>query len=135
MANTVYPKALGTLADAGVNLSSAPLKALAVQSPQAYNAANQFVSDLTAADIIVRSATLTSVTTTNGVITSANFTLPACTTGKTIIAVVLYHDSGVDSTSDLLAWIDHDSGGSAISQLCNGGDVSVSVNASGLFSI
>ena len=135
MANTVYPKALGTLADAGVNLSSAPLKALAVTSGQAYNAAHQYVSDLTAGDIIVRSASLTSVTTTDGVITSANFTLPACTSGDTIAAVVVYHDSGADASSDLLAWIDHDSGGSAISQLCNGGDVSVTVNASGLFSI
>ena len=135
MANTVYPKALGTIADAGVNLSSATLKALAVKSPQAYNSANQYVSDLTAADIIVRSAALTSVTTTNGVITSANFTLPACTSGDTIIAVVLYHDSGADASSDLLAWIDTDASSVAISQLCNGGDVSVTVNASGLFSI
>lgn len=131
----MYPKGLGHILAGDVAFGSDTIKALFVNSSQTYNSAHEFVSDLTAGDIIDRSGALSSPTTTSGVADAADETVSAVTTGNTIAAIVVYKDTGADASSILLAWIDHDSGGSAISQATNGGDIDIQWNASGIFSI
>src|SRR5690348_7812565 len=108
-----------------------------VDSGYTYSATHQFVSDVTAGAIIQRGGSgLASKTDTSGTFDAADFTFTAVTTGKTIAAVIVYDDSpATDATKPLLAFIDHDSGGSAISQATNGGDITLQFNASGIFSI
>ena len=130
MANTVYPKGLATIASAGINLSSVNLIALLVNSSQTYNSAHQYISDLTGADIIVRSGTFTASSVTSGVISAANVTTSSVASGSTVAAVVIAHSTGTDSTSDLLYWCDHDPSASPISLATNGSTITLEFNGS-----
>jgi len=93
-----------------------------------FNSSHEFVSDLTGADIIARSSALASKTTTNGVFDAADVTVTAVS-GSAFTHVILYKDTGVDSSSPLIAIMD-------ISSFTpTGADVTVVFNASGIFSI
>jgi hypothetical protein len=52
--------------------------------------------------------------------------------GAAITGIVIYKDTGVASTSPLVAFIDT---GTGIPVTPNGGDISVAWNASGIFSL
>lgn len=93
-----------------------------------FNNAHEFVSDLTGGSIIARSGNLASKTSASGVFDAADITVTAVS-GSAFAAVILYKDSGVDSSSPLVAWFD------VASFTPNGGDVSVIFNSSGIFSI
>ena len=96
-----------------------------------YSSANEFVSDLTGADIVARSGSLSGVTLGSvaaGVIDANDITVTAVT-GAAFTHVILYKDTGTDSTSPLVAIFD------VSSFTPTGGDISVIWNASGLFSI
>lgn len=90
---------------------------------------HEFVSDLTGASIIARSANLAGKTVTSGVFDANNLTVTAVT-GAAFTHVILYKDAaGVDASSPLVAIFD------VPSFSPNGGDINVVFNASGLFSI
>jgi hypothetical protein len=93
-----------------------------------FNSAHEFVSDLTGASIIARSGNLAGKTSTNGVFDANDITLTAVS-GSAFTHVILYKDTGTDSSSPLIAIFD------VSSFTPNGGDVNVVFNASGLFSI
>jgi len=66
--------------------------------------------------------TLASKTVTLGVFDAADITFTAVTAGSTVKAVVLYKDTGVNSTSPLIAYIDTITG---FPLATNGGDISI----------
>lgn len=109
-----------------VNFASDTFKVLFYSST--YNSANEFVSDLTGASIVVRSASLTGVTITNGVVSANNFSISSVS-GSSFSVVILYKDTGVDSSSPLIAEFD------VATFTPTGATVSVVWNASGIFSI
>lgn len=137
MANAVYPIALSSFETKAIDLANDDIRALLVKSPQAFNSAHQFVSDLTAGNIIQRGAAgLAGKTTTGGVFKASNYTLTAVAAGSTVIAVVVYDNTpALDTAKNLLAWIDTDASAVAISLATNGSDITVTWNASGIFSI
>ena len=93
-----------------------------------FASANEYVSDLTGADIVARSGALSGITITSGVIDANDITVTAVS-GSAFSEVVLYKDTGSDASSPLIAIFD-------ISSFTpSGGDISVVFNASGLFSI
>ena len=94
----------------------------------AFSSAHEFVSDLTGGSIVARSGNLAGKTVTNGVFDANDLTLTAVS-GSAFTHVILYKDSGVDSSSPLVAIFD------VASFTPSGGDVNVIFNASGLFSI
>lgn len=128
MASALYPKwkenALqGT---ANYDLDNAALKvALIDTGVYTYSAAHQFYSDLTG---VVGTPVLltTGRTYTNGLFDAADVTFPAVT-GNSVEALAIYIDTGVTTTSPLVAYID---GFAAITP--NGGDINVSWSASGI---
>lgn len=93
-----------------------------------YNSAHEFVSDLTGASIVARSAALAGKTVTSGVFAANNSSITAVT-GAAFSELVLYKDTGVDSSSPLIAIFD------IATFTPTGADISVIWNASGLFSI
>ncbi len=93
-----------------------------------YNAAHEFVSDLTGASIIARSGNLAGKTVLLGVLDANDLTVTSVS-GSAFTHVILYKDSGSDATSPLVAIFD------VTSFLPSGGDVNVVFNASGLFAI
>lgn len=124
----LFPKGAGHLLGVStqINLSSDNIKILFYSG--SITTTWEFVSDLTGASIVARSGNLASKTLTNGVFDAADITVTSVS-GSAFTHVILYKDTGVDSSSPLIAVFD-------ISSFTpTGGDISVIWNASGLFSI
>lgn len=96
-------------------------------------ATDQFLSDILAGARVATSGNLASKTVTAGVVDAADITITAVT-GATVESLVVYKDTGVASTSPLIAYIDTTSDAS-LPFTPNGGDVTISWNASGIVSI
>lgn len=68
-----------------------------------------------------------------GVFDADNITFPAFSNGSVSVeGIVLYKDSGVDASSDLIAW--WDTGVTGMPFTPSGGDVTISWSASGILS-
>lgn len=111
MANTRYPTGLKALADGDVDLLVDTISMQMYSGAAVYNAAHDFLNDI-AGSKAGSPVTLTGKATTGGVLTATvpPFSPPAVT----VIAIVLYKNTTVDSTSQLLAWIDQKSDGTPI---------------------
>ncbi len=97
---------LGDLSAAGVVVKAVLIDTGATGG--AYEPADVFISDVATASIIGGTAaaqTLTSKTVAAGVFDAADVTFPAVT-GASIEAVILYVDTGVATTSRLIAFLD-----------------------------
>lgn len=132
MANALYPIWKQGLLQATANTSLAgTLKvALVDTGTYTYSAAHQFQSSLTG--VVGTAATLASKTYTNGVLDAADVTFTAVT-GATVEALVFYVDTGTAGTSPLVAYID--TGVTGLPVTPNGGDITVTWNASGIFAL
>ena len=84
-----------------------------------YSAAHQFFDDLTG--VVDTSGNLASLTYALGVADAADITITAVA-GNTIEAIVIWRDSGVAATSELIAYIDSASG---LPVTPNGGNVMI----------
>lgn len=131
MASQLYPKGAAHLLGLStkVDLVADNIKAFLIHSATAaYSGAHEFVSDLTGGGIVARSGNLASKTVTSGVFDANDITLTAVT-GAAVDAVVLVKDTGTDATSPVVAWFD------VSSVTPNGSDITITWNASGLFTI
>jgi hypothetical protein len=102
--SAVFPKIKEQLLQAGVNLSSADVRAMLVRSTYTYDAADEFVADLGAVDN-GRTAALGSKTFTNGIFDAADSTLNAIGANASNALVIFIH-TGNDATARLVAYID-----------------------------
>jgi hypothetical protein len=131
MANNVYPKALIHLMNGDINLTSDDIRCLIVDTEdETYDAADEYVSDITAAGIVARSTALASKTVGvvgTGVFDAANKVL-AGVTGDGTEAVIIYKYNAADASAILLAWLDG-------TVTPDGGNISVAFSASGIFQI
>ena len=85
---------------------------------------------------VALAASSVSVNTTTGAVTfdANDITFSSVAAGSTVGKVIIYVNGGTPGTDDyLLAYFDND--GSSISVATNGGDITVSFNASGLFAL
>lgn len=106
MASAMYPAFKERLLSPGVDLLTADVRAQLIDSAdETYNAADVFMSDITAAAKVGSQVALASKTVTNGVFDAANTTIPGVT-GDGIEAVLLYIHTGVDATARLIALLD-----------------------------
>ena len=134
MANAIYPKFKEAVLQsaANSNLLSGTVKAALVDTgTYTYNAAHEFLSDLTGR--VGTDQTLGTKSVTNGSFDSANPTWTAVAGGTTVEAIVLYVDTGVAGTSRLIAYID--AGQTGLPFTTNGGDVTFTVDAAGWFTL
>ena len=96
-----------------------------------YSAAHQFYSSLTG--IIGTPQRITAPTVTSGVLDGSDVTYTAVT-GNNAEAIVIYRqNSGANTTWRLVAFID--TGVTGLPVLPNGGDISITWNASGIFAL
>lgn len=131
MANLIYPLFKQRLLTPGVDLSSATLRAVLVDTATyTYNAAHDAYNDLSGV-VGTESGALASKTFTNGTFDAADITFTAVT-GATVEAVIVFIDSGTTSTDYLVAYIDT---GTNLPVTPNGGDITIQWNASGIFSL
>lgn len=135
MANAVYPKYKEALISGAANiaLSSGTVKAVLVDlADYSYSAAHDFFDDVPSGARVGTPQTIGSKTVTNGLFDGADVTFPAVT-GDQSEAIVVYIDTGVESTSRLVAFFD--TGVTGLPVAPNGGDVLITWNASGIFQL
>lgn len=134
MANALYPKWKEQLLQftANNNLSSGTVKvALVDTGVYTYSATHQFYSSVSSA-AVGTPQTIGSKTFTNGVFDGADVTFTAVT-GNSVEALVIYIDTGTAATSPLVAYIDTSVTGLPVTP--NGGDITITWNASGIFAL
>jgi len=120
MANALYGKGKEKLLAGSINFGSDTIKAALVSSAYSPSlSTDEFLSTISA-NVLNTAQTLASKTTTLGVVDAADVTFTAVSSGATAKAVVLYKDTGLASTSPLLAYIDTITG---FPLATNGGDI------------
>ena len=131
MASAIYPTFKAGILVGTWNLSSAAVRAVLVDTgTYTYNAAHDFYNDLSGV-IGTESGALANKTFTAGSFNSDDITFTA-PTGATAEAIVLFVDTGNAATDALIAFIDT---GTGLPVTPNGGDITVTVNASGWFQL
>jgi len=102
MSNTLFPKFKELLLQ---DLTSATVKVMLVKSGYTYSSSHQYLSDVSTYDN-GRSSALTNITVANGIFDADDVSGITVLASAQVIAVVLYKDTGTDSTSPLIAYID-----------------------------
>lgn len=134
MANAIYPKYKEAILGGGANvdlLTGTVKVALVDTGTYTYSAAHQFLSDLTG---VVGTAQTIGATksVTNGVFDGADVTF-STVSGATAEALVIYIDTGAAGTSRLVCYLDTSVTGLPVTP--NGGNITVTWNASGIFAL
>jgi hypothetical protein len=133
MANAIYPKYKEALwlQSANSNASTGTVKvALVDTGVYTYSAAHEFVSSLSG--VIGTAQTIGNKTFTNGVMDGDNVTFTAVT-GNTAEALVTFIDTGNASTSRLISY--QDTNVTGLPATPNGGDITITWNASGILAL
>lgn len=133
MANAVQASARKLFLDGDIDLLNDTIKVVLTKT-YSYSSAHDYLDDVTAG-YRVATATLASKTTTGGAFDSADPTFSAVASGSTVTGIWVYKDTGTDSTSPLIAWYDTNASSAAISIVTSGGNITLTVSASGWFSI
>lgn len=135
MANALYPLWKEQLLQftANNNLSAGTVKvALIDTGVYTYSAAHQFWSSASSASVGTPQ-TLSGKTFTNGVFDSSTNPTFTAVTGNSVEALIIFIDTGTAGTSPLVAYIDTSVTGLPVTP--NGGDISITWNASGIFAL
>lgn len=130
MASAIYPKFKEAILQsaANSNMASGTVKAALVDTgTYTYNAAHEFYSSVSG--VVGTPATLASKSFVNGLFDAADITYTGVS-GNSVEALVLYVDTGTAGTSRLIAFIDSFS---AVTP--NGGDITITWSASGIFQL
>ncbi|MFN7451397.1 MAG: hypothetical protein ACK5R5_00635 [Alphaproteobacteria bacterium] len=133
MPNAIYPKFKEALwlQSTNSNANTGTVKvALVDTGVYTYSAAHEFLTSLTG--VVGTAQTVGSKTFTDGVFDGTDVTYTAVT-GNSAEALVFYIDTGTAATSRLVSYID--SGFSGLPVTPNGGDITLSFNASGIFAL
>lgn len=131
MANAIYPKFKQARADASANvdLNDGTVKvALVDTGTYTYSASHEFLTSLSG--VVGTAQTINNTTVTDGVFDGDNVTFTAVS-GNTVEALVYYIDTGSSATSRLVAYID--TGQSGLPVTPNGGDITLTFDAAGIF--
>lgn len=134
MANAIYPKYKEAILGGGANadLIAGTVKvALVDTGTYTYSATHQFLTSLTG--VVGTAQTIGATkTVTDGTFDGADVTFTSVT-GASVEALVIYIDTGTAATSRLVAYID--TGVTGLPVTPNGGNIGVTWNASGIFTI
>ena len=107
MADALYPIGKAAILSGGIQWKSGGHNfkvSLIDTGVYTYSAAHDFYDDLSG--VIDTSGNLASLTYALGQADAADITLPAVTIGDTVGAIVIWRDSTVAGTSELIAYID-----------------------------
>lgn len=133
MANALYPKWKQALLEftADNDLDGQTVKVALVTAGYTYSAANQYYSSVSAS-VVGTPQTLGNKTFTDGVFDADDVNFLAVS-GAQVVALVIYIDTGSAATSPLVAYID--TGVTNLPVTPNGGDIAITWNSTGIFSL
>lgn len=134
MANALYPKWKENVMQFTTNnsLGGTVKVALVDTGTYTYSSAHQFYSSVSG--VAGTPVTLASKTFTAGAFDAADITFTAVSNGSvTCEALIIYIDTGSSATSPLVAYMDTSITNMPVTP--NGGDITVTWNASGIFTL
>ena len=121
MANALYPKAKESFINGHINMSANTITiALVDTGVYTFSTSHQYRSEVSNSAVI-SSTTLSNKTVTSGVFDADDATFTSVT-GANCEALLIFQDTGVQSTSRLIAYVDSATG---LPILPNGGDITV----------
>lgn len=133
MASAIYPKAKEQFMQAGLNMNTGVIRAVLIDTgTYTYSAAHVDYADLTGI-VGSESDPILSKTFTNGTFDGADITF-STVSGSPAEALVLFLDTGTAANDLLIAFIDSDDV-TGLPVTPNGGDIDVSWNISGIFTL
>ena len=135
MANAIYPITKKAFLDGGIDLLTDDIRAILVDGADyTYSAVHDFLDDVPAGARVAVSGAMTSKDTTGGVFDAADVTWTSVT-GDISEIIILYRHTGVESTSELILYLDTNVTGIPVTP--NGGDITVTWDsgASKIFAI
>lgn len=140
MANAIYPEYKQNLlaGTSGYDLDNdtvndGPYVVLIDTGTYTYNAAHDFFDDLSGVVGTANGMRIATPTVADGLFDGDNVTFTAVT-GATVEGFVIYrHNAGANTTWPLVLYYDTAGGGLPVTP--NGGDISISWNASGIFQL
>lgn len=108
MANAKYGKGAEAFGNGGINWGSDTIKALLIDTASYTLGINTHdnLDDIPGGARVGTAVTLSSKTNTLGVLDAADISFTGLTSAPSIEAMVIYKDTGVESTSTLIAYID-----------------------------
>lgn len=125
MANALYSKAKEAFLNGSINMVANTLTiALVDTGVYTFSSAHQFRNEVSNSAVI-SSTTLANKTITNGVFDADDATFSSVT-GANCEALLIFQDTGIQTTSRLIAYIDSATG---LPILPNGGDISVAFSS------
>lgn len=137
MANAIYPKYKEALLNNSANSAitgsgtTGLYAALVDTGTYTYSASHEFYSSLSG--IVGTDQEITSPTLTGGVVDGGDVTFSAVS-GNSVEALVIYRkNAGANTTWRLVAYID--TGQTGLPVTPNGGDITITWNASGIFAL
>lgn len=138
MANAIYPLYKGFLLTAAANVSldqndatNGPFCSLVDTGTYTYSSAHDFYNDLSG--VVGTDQRIASPTTASGTFDGNDLTYTAVS-GASVEALIIYrHNAGANSTWKVVAYLDTSVTGLPVTP--NGGDITVTWNASGIFTI
>lgn len=130
MASAIYPKAKDLLGEGDLDFLVDTIKVILVDTgTYTYSAAHDFIDDVTGTGGTAQ--TITNPTWVNGLFDGDNVTFTAVAGTVSYEALVIFKETaGASSTDPVIAYID---GFTAVTS--NGGDITVTFNASGIFQL
>ena len=132
MANVVYPKAKESFLKADLDLDSEVRVILVDLADYTYNAAHTTLADVPAGGrVAVMAAGVTTKTLTNGTLDHDDFVFSSVS-GDACEALIWYQHNGAE-TGKLICFMD--TGVTGLPVTPNGGNINVTINASGVFSL
>lgn len=130
MANAIYPSAKKAFLDADIDLLVDDIRVILVDTADyTYNSAHDFLDDVPSVARVATSGALSSKSTTGGTFDAADVTLSSVT-GDEAEALIIYKNTGTESTSNLLFYID--TGVTGLPVTPNGNDIDIVWNGSGI---
>ena len=125
MANALYSKAKESFLNGSINMVANTITiALVDTGVYTYSSSHQFRNEVSNSAVI-SSTTLANKTITNGVFDADDATFSSVT-GANCEALLIFQDTGIQTTSRLIAYIDSATG---LPILPNGGDISVAFSS------
>lgn len=121
MANKFYPLGKEKMLRGQINWEADTIKVALTTSDYTYSDTHEFLSSLSTAVLAIPQA-LANKTVTSGVFDANDIAFTSVPTGSTVKALVVFKDTGVTSTSPLLAYLDAVTG---FPMATFGGDISI----------
>ena len=131
MADAIYNKAKEKFLSGAIDLTTDTIKVILVDTADyTFSSTHEFQSDVAAAAQEEISPAMTTKSVTDGTFDADDVTFSG-TSGDACEAVIIFKDTGTDTTSPVIAYLDSLSG----LPVTLGGDVTISWDAAGIFTI